>query len=116
VAMLRKAAEGSAKNITPKRLMTTSKASGSKGWTCASACSKRMLPRPSSLASRSASASMGPDRSAPSTEPSGPAARAASRLVSPLPQPMSRTRSPGATAAAAMSRPWYGRMVRSKRS
>ena len=114
--MFVKAATGSAKNITPKRLMATSKAPGRKGWTWASPCSKRMVVRPSASADCCARASIGPDRSTASTDPPAAAARAASRLVAPLPQPTSSTRSPGAMAAAAMSRAWWGRIEVSKRS
>ena len=81
------------------RLMATSKASGSNGWICASACANVALVTPSSAARRRAMSSIRDDRSTPSAEPAD-AARAASRVVCPVPQPTSSTRSPSPIAAA----------------
>lgn len=100
--MLAKAATGSAKNITPKRLIATSKVPVPNGWTWMSACSNVTLPMPSLRADSRARPSIGADRSRPSARPS-PARRAARRVVRPAPQPMSRTRSPPVIAAAASS-------------
>lgn len=97
--MLAKAATGSAKNITPKRLIATSKSAGPNGWTCTSVCSNVTFPIPSCRADSRARASIGADRSRPSAWPS-PARRAARRVVRPAPQPMSRTRSRSVMAAA----------------
>ena len=52
--MLRNAATWSPKNIAAVRLMATSKAPGSKGWICASACANVTLVTPSSAARRRA--------------------------------------------------------------
>ena len=56
------------------------------------------------LAARCANASTAADRSIPTTVPSGATARARSSAVSPPPQPMSRTLSPGCGASAAKAR------------
>ena len=53
------------------------------------------------------------DRSTPSAAP-GLAAAAASRVVWPVPQPMSSTRSPRVMAQAAMNLPWWAAIARSK--
>ena len=53
------------------------------------------------MAARRANASTAGDRSIPTTVPSGATARARSSAVSPPPQPMSRTLSPGPGASAA---------------
>ncbi len=62
------------------------------GWTWASASSKSTLGIPSSSLSRRARSSIGRDRSTPSALPAV-ADLAASRVVCPVPQPMSSTRS-----------------------
>ena len=94
-AMLANAAGGSEKNIVPKRLIATSKPARSNRCTWASPSSKRTLSSRSAVASWRARAIMPSDMSTPTTRP-GAAARAASRVVSPAPQPMSRTASPRA--------------------
>jgi hypothetical protein len=97
-----KAARGSAKNITPNRLSTTSNAARSSGCTWASPCTNVTLVRPASSVRRRASASSGAEMSSPTTCPST-AARAAARVETPAPQPTSSTRSAGAIAAAVNS-------------
>ena len=56
------------------------------------------------VAARRANASTAADRSIPTTVPSGATARARSSAVSPPPQPISRTLSPGCGASAAKAR------------
>ena len=98
---LANAATGSSKNMTPNRLITTSKVPGANGWTWASACSNVTLAGPPSASvSALAASTMGRPMSTPSAAPE-PAWRAALRVISPVPQPTSSTRSPGATRAAA---------------
>ena len=97
--MLANAAVGSLKNITPKRLIATSKPCGARRCVCASPCSKRTLVRPSCRASLFGPLQQGRAMSTPSARPSS-AARAAVHVVDPVPQLMSRTRSVRATAAA----------------
>ncbi len=67
---------------------------GSNRSTCASAFWKRTFARPAARASSRATSRNGSHTSMPNTAPRGPTARASSRLVSPKPQPTSRTRSP----------------------
>jgi hypothetical protein len=100
--MLLNAAVGSAKNITPNREKAASNEAGSNGNTWASAWTNRTRSHP--LAARCANASTAADRSTPTTVPSGATARARSSAVSPPPQPMSRTLSPGCGASAAKAR------------
>ena len=100
--MLMNAAVGSAKNITPNREKAASNEAGSNGNTWASAWTNRTRLHP--LAARCANASTAADRSTPTTVPSGATARARSSAVSPPPQPMSRTLSPGCGASAAKAR------------
>ena len=100
--MLRKAATGSAKNITPKREAARSKDAAGKAWSCASACSKLTLATPA-VRSR-ARASSGAEMSTPRTRPAGPTAAASARVEPPAPQPTSSTASPGRAAQAASSR------------
>ena len=100
--MLMNAAVGSAKNITPNRENAASNEAGSNGNTWASAWTNRTRSHP--LAVRCANASTAADRSTPTTVPSGATARARSSAVSPPPQPMSRTHSPGRGASAANAR------------
>ena len=95
------AARGSAKNITPKRLMITSKRAPNAA-VCASATSKRTFAHPAAAARARARASMTGDRSTPSTDA---ACRPAWSAVVPVPQPTSRTESravrPTASSSAA---------------
>src|SRR5882672_3473643 len=95
----RNAAAGSAKNITPNREKAASNEAGSNGNTSASAWTNRTRSHP--WAARCANASTAADRSIPTTVPSGATARTRSSAVSPPPQPMSRTLSPGCGASAA---------------
>ena len=99
-ARLANAAGGSAKNITPNRLMSTSKPAAGNGCAWASATTNSAWVSPSSAASRRACWTRGADTSTPSTRPEV-ATRAARRVETPVPQPMSSTRSWAATAAAA---------------
>jgi len=100
--MLMNAAVGSAKNITPNREKAASNEAGSNGNTWASAWMNRTRSHP--LAARCANASTAADKSTPTTVPSDATNRASSRAVSPPPQPMSRTLSPGRGASAANAR------------
>ncbi len=94
-ARLAKAATGSAKNIVPNLLITTSKCPEGKLWDCASPTSKVTLRSPSaSLRARARARSSPPEMSTPSALPAA-AIRPASRVVSPAPQPISRMRSSG---------------------
>ena len=102
---------GSSKNITPKRLTSTSKGA-STSTRAASATANRAADRPASALRRDATATSAGDRSTPWTTPSGPTATAASRDRSPLPQPTSITRSPGCGAAAARTASPYGASMR----
>ena len=109
-----KAASGSSKNITPKRLTTTSN-----GWSKEAVWASpwvKSMSTPRSSARRRATSSMGAERSRPVTRPPGPTARAASRLIAPLPHPTSKTRSPNSSAAAVSSRRPKGASMESKRS
>jgi hypothetical protein len=83
-------------------LRAASNEAGSNGNTWASAWTNRTRSHP--LAARRANASTAADRSTPTTVPSGATARARSSAVSPPPQPMSKTLSPGCGASAAKAR------------
>ena len=95
--MLAKAATWSLKNMAPKLLKATSKAASSNGWTWASAWTNSTLAIPSAAARRRPRSSIWDDRSTPSTRP-GATSRARSAVALPVPQPTSRTSSPGATS------------------
>ena len=103
-ARLAKAASGSAKNITPKREITTSNGRRPAP-TCATSAAqpldrrgaRRCRARPRRR--RSSAWAM----SAPTTTPPARRAAAARRVVGPVPQPTSSTRSPGRSPAAANS-------------
>ena len=103
--MLRKAATGSAKNITPNRLKPRSKVSGGKRWDAASSRTSCAYVRPALARRWRASPDCCSEMSTPSTRPFGPTASASLRTVVPVPQPMSKTRSPrvGDAAASAAS-------------
>ena len=88
--MFAKAAVGSVKNIVPKRLIARSNRPGVNGKTSASACSKLTLRRCAAAARSRARSTAEAETSIPTTEPAR-AARAASREVCPVPQPMSST-------------------------
>jgi hypothetical protein len=112
--MLINAAAGSAKNITPNREKAASNEAGSNGNTSASAWTNRTPSHPS--AARCANVSTAADRSIPTTVPSGATARTRSSAVSPPPQPMSRTLSPGCGASTAKPRRPSGASCSSKNS
>jgi hypothetical protein len=101
-AMLVNAATGSPKNIDPCRLRARSTLSGEKGWTWASTWRKVAFVSCSSAARRRASAIMREDRSTPAP---ATARLAASRVVCPLPHPMSSTIVVSAIAAASRNGP-----------
>ncbi len=107
--MLPNAATGSSKNIEPNRLIATSKPPAGNWCTWASACWKLTFVSPSSLLTRRACSSICADRSMPSALPAT-AARAASLVDRPVPQPMSSTRSPRPTPVAARNRSLCGRV------
>jgi hypothetical protein len=74
VRKLLNAAQGSSKNMTPKREYTASNALGAKAYACASPSASAIVGRP---ATRSrARSSIGGDISTPSTCPDGPASSA----------------------------------------
>ncbi len=112
--MLMKAAVGSAKNVTPNREKAASNEAGSNRNTWASALTNRTRSHP--LAARRANASTTADRSIPITVPFGATSRASSSAVSPPPQPMSSTLSPGCGASATKARRPSGASCRSNGS
>ncbi len=101
--MLAKASSGSPKNITPIRLTVRSNDAGSNGWLVASPWTKVAFVMPASAVRNRALSSIRADTSIPNAEPAL-ASRAASRVVWPFPQPMSRIRSAARMAAASSSR------------
>ena len=112
VRRLRKAAAGSAKNITPKREKRRSK-SGANRRSAASATSNVTGAPP---ARPRASSIIGAEMSTPTTEPPGATRPAMTSEVVPQPQPTSRTRSPARGAARSITAVEIDARLRSIRS
>ena len=97
------AATGSAKNMTPKRDVRRSNASGSNGCVPASAHTKRGAGVSPAARSRATSI-MGAERSTPVHVADAPSRRASAMVVAPVPQPTSSTFvAPSAAAVSASS-------------
>ena len=111
---LAKAATGSAKNMTPKR--ENSRSTAGSVTVLASATRISAFVRPAAAIRSRARVVIGCDTSRPKTWPVGPTRRASSSVVAPQPQPVSRTCSPAAGAAARRAMAVSGSNTASRRS